>query len=86
MERYVKKPVAIEAMQYTGRNTIDILDSCEAAKVEFYPKGECYALVIYTLDGGMIARPGDYIIKGVNGDFYLCGPDVFEKTYERVEA
>ncbi len=43
------------------------------------------AACIHTLEGKMYARPGDYIIKGVNGELYPCKPDVFAKTYERVE-
>lgn len=41
--------------------------------------------VIHTLEGDMVANPGDYIITGVNGEKYPCKPDIFEKTYERVE-
>ena len=41
-------------------------------------------LTIHTLEGDMIASIGDYIIKGVNGEFYPCKPDIFEKTYEKV--
>lgn len=41
-------------------------------------------LTIHTLEGNMIASKGDYIIKGVNGEFYPCKPDIFEKTYEEV--
>lgn len=40
---------------------------------------------IDTLEGTMRADPGDFIIKGVNGEFYPCKPDIFEKTYEAVE-
>lgn len=42
-------------------------------------------LVIHTLEGGMVASPGDYVITGVNGEKYPCKPDIFEKTYEPVE-
>lgn len=42
-------------------------------------------VVICTLEGAMTARPGDFIITGVNGEQYPCKPDIFEKTYERVE-
>lgn len=45
----------------------------------------CSALSVYTLEGRVTARPGDWIIKGVNGEFYPCKPDIFEKTYEPVE-
>lgn len=45
---------------------------------------EVASLYIYTLEGKMEAKSGDYIIKGVNGEFYPCKPDIFEKTYEEV--
>lgn len=41
---------------------------------------------IITLEGTMVASPGDYIIQGVNGEFYPCKPDIFEKTYDIVEG
>jgi len=44
-----------------------------------------YTLVIHTLEGNMTANAGDFIIKGVKGEFYPCKPDVFEQTYEEVE-
>lgn len=40
---------------------------------------------IRTLEGEMAITPGDYIIQGINGEFYPCKPDIFEKTYEKVE-
>ena len=42
-------------------------------------------MVIHTLEGPLIAKPGDWIITGVNGEQYPCKPDIFEKTYELVE-
>ena len=47
--------------------------------------GDQIAMVIPTLEGVMIARQDDWIIKGVAGEFYLCKPDIFEQTYEAVE-
>lgn len=47
---------------------------------------EVASLYIYTLEGKMEAKSGDYIIKGVNGEFYPCKPDIFEKTYEFFEV
>ena len=41
-----------------------------------------YSLVIHTLEGDHHANPGDYIIKGIHGEFYPCKPDIFEKTYD----
>lgn len=85
--KFRKKPVVIEAVQYTGDvNTTEIDDM---AFLEAYSKGEFKErdgkLVIKTLEGTMIANKGDYVIKGVNGEFYPCKPDIFEKTYEIVE-
>jgi hypothetical protein len=88
MAQYRKKPVVIEAQQLT-RRFADVA-------VEFVPKeirgdfnlGEfhedsCY-LEIKTLEGTMTANEGDYIIKGIKGEFYPCKPDIFEATYEKI--
>lgn len=80
VRKYRKKPVVIDALVFTGDNW-----------------GECFGFVgdastsrniadkefrIHTLEGTMIANPGDYIIKGVQGEFYPCKLDIFEATYE----
>ena len=78
-KKYRKKPVIIEAIQWTGKNLSEI-DNFMGGLVE--NKGT--TLVIYTLEGDMEASIGDYIIKGVNGEFYPCKPDIFDKTYEEV--
>lgn len=85
--KYRKKPVVIEAVRWTGDNGKEIEAFC-GADVMFgtiYEPDPVSAACIHTLEGKMYARPGDYIIKGVNGEFYPCKPDVFAKTYERVE-
>lgn len=90
--KYKKKPVVVEAIQWTG-NTTEIKEFCgnncsynvddSAWNVgKDIPHEE---LVIHTLEGEMKASRNDYIIKGVNGEFYPCKPDVFEKTYELAE-
>lgn len=80
MAKYRKKPVVIEAIQYEGNN----LDEIESfAKSIFEYNNE--KLTIRTLEGNVCASLGDYIIKGVNGEFYPCKPDIFEKTYEVVK-
>lgn len=78
--KYRKKPVVIEAMQYT-RNAL------EAERVAEWCGGTQSddGCMIETLEGDMLARYGDWIIKGVQGEFYPCKPDIFEMTYERVE-
>lgn len=80
MKKYRKKPVIIEAVQFTGNNVDEIL---EFAKNSFN-NPSTNEMMIPTLEGNMIASIGDYIIKGVNGEFYPCKPDIFDKTYEEV--
>jgi hypothetical protein len=80
--KFRKKPVVIEAIQWIGENFIEI-DNFITVEHETYPSsGEVY---ISTLEGVMKADKGDWIIKGVKGEFYPCKPDIFEQTYERVE-
>lgn len=95
--KYRKKPVVIEAFKYDGdmmnskghyyvpgwavtalKNKTMCFDSLDAGS----PPTE---LFINTLEGRHHASVGDYIIKGVNGELYPCKPDIFEKTYEKVE-
>lgn len=80
--KYRKKPVVIEAMQWLGGNFIEI-DNFITVHHETYPSQGI--VKIPTLEGVMEAIPGDYIIKGVNGEFYPCKPDIFYKTYEVAE-
>jgi len=79
--KYRKKPVVIEAVQWTGENAVKI--SSFIGGHEFWHKDG--RLSIDTLEGMMRADKGDYIIKGVEGEFYPCKPDIFKKTYEAVE-
>lgn len=72
---YTKKPVAVEALQWTGDNRSEIFDFCDKS---YMNDSE---LRIQTLEGSMTASVGDYIIKGVKGEFYPCKPDIFEMTY-----
>jgi hypothetical protein len=81
MAKYRKKPVTIEAKQWTGKN-IDEIDKFINCGGYSYSCGE---LKINTLEGKMLASKGDYIIKGVNNEFYPCKSDIFAKTYEKVE-
>jgi hypothetical protein len=82
MAKYRKKPVVIEAIQYYDKMRIN---DCLPDGVYIVPTKEGDMPVIHTLEGDMFVREGDYIIKGVNGEFYPCKPDIFEKTYEKVE-
>ena len=82
MGEYRKKPVVIEAIQFTG-NFFDIHEFTNGNAHDCYTQPEGYmTCIINTLEGIHVATEGDYIIKGVHGEFYPCNPDIFEKTYE----
>lgn len=88
MAKYRKKPVVIEAFQYTGINAQSVENfmgsNVSAVKRVTDGNGFVLALEIHTLEGVMRADKFDWVIKGVNGEFYPCKPDIFEKTYELV--
>ena len=90
MPRFRKKPVEIEAMHFNGLD--DYLKIVEWMKAS----GDTWALanevrystpimLLQTLEGTMAASPGDWIIRGIKGEFYPCKPDIFEETYEKVD-
>lgn len=79
-QKYRKKPVVIEAIQWTGDNKEQMKQFIKN-NIYFTGNGELH---IFTLEGEMSAAVGDYIIKGINNEYYPCKPDIFEKTYERV--
>lgn len=86
----IKKPIEIEAIQWNGRN-LDEIKEFVGNKLIYeiidtawkVGKGRPYILMrIKTIEGDMIVQDGDYIIKGVQGEFYPCKQDIFEKTYD----
>lgn len=93
-KQFRKKPVVIEAIQFTGENEIQVMDfvgkklqvSKPPSQMEHDKEipHEAYYLTIPTLEGNMVCSRMDWIIKGVHGEFYPCKPDIFEKTYEAV--
>lgn len=93
MGRYRKKPVVIEARQATGtpESNREIIDWTRDSRTPAYMDKRVLAdeterpcLSINTLEGAHWVSPGDWIIKGVAGEFYPCKPDIFEQTYEEV--
>ena len=83
--RHRKKPVVVEAIQFFDNvKTIMKLDRFMGGLIIDYKDKDNPKLKIRTLEGVMEASVGDYIIKGVSGEFYPCKPDIFEKTYEAV--
>lgn len=84
--KFRKKPVVIEAVQFIKYNV-----GSEEAIRNFYPHigyewldGALERFIIHTLEGDMKLESGDFLIKGVKGEFYPCKPDIFEATYEPV--
>ena len=84
MPKYRKKPVVVEAIQLTVENVDALIEWIPARIVTFFVSTTIVNAYIKTLEGVMVARDGDYIIKGVQGEFYPCKPDIFEATYEAV--
>ena len=87
MPKYRKKPVEIEAIQWTGTNTDEILAFCFTKADVRAPIGDTTTriIIISTLEGEMRADPKDWIIRGIKDEFYPCKPDIFAATYELVE-
>ena len=81
MKKYVKKPIVVEAVQYNGNNVQEILNFCGGTAVV----GTLNEITIKTLEGPLHVSDGDFIIKGVEGEFYPFKQDIFEKTYDVVE-
>lgn len=85
--KFRKKPVVIDAVKYTGINgrIADELAAFMGFPVKITEVDGKLCLTIHTLEGDMFASPGDWIIKGVKGEFYPCKPDIFAATYEPAE-
>lgn len=85
--KFRKKPVVIDAVQFF--DTFESLEALQELGIEplrlGYENHDNPVLKIETLEGVMTASPGDWIIKGINGEFYPCKPDIFKKTYEPAE-
>lgn len=95
MGKFRKKPVVIEAMQWDGHNTHSIMEWVQPGIGRFemadgwwlkqdFP-AQSFKLMVPTLESPHEASEGDWIIKGVKGEFYPCKPDIFEATYEATD-
>jgi hypothetical protein len=93
--KYRKKPVVIEAEQFTEQRALECLDESKAFAFGLHVSGSWHSatrklhhatISINTLEGVMRANLGDWIIKGVKGELYPCAPDIFTATYDRVES
>ncbi len=88
--RFRKRPVVIEAILYCLENRDECIEwvgeSCDHTIMDDDGcEAEALLLTIHTLEGGMKVAPGDWIIRGVAGEFYPCKNDIFIKTYERAD-
>ena len=84
VKQWKKKPLVIEAVQWTGENSREILKFCSTVDVCVHHHTK--ELVIPTLEGNHVAAVGDYIIKGIKGEFYPCKPDIFLASYDECES
>jgi hypothetical protein len=82
--KFRKKPVVIEAIKWTGENFDEIKEFVGESLFGWEP--ETVNLEIHTLEGKHLASKGDWIIKGVKGEFYPCKPDIFALTYDFYDA
>lgn len=89
IEKYVKRPVIMEAVQYTGKNVMEIISfvglrHIRVKYVDKFDSSKGAEITIITFEGDHYVSVNDYIIKGIKGEFYPCKPDIFEQIYERV--
>ena len=85
MQKFVKKPVVIEALQYDGEN-IEAIENFVGKKLSTVMSSDVDVnLIIPTLEGDMTALKNDWIIKGVKGEFYPCKPDIFKQSYNMIK-
>lgn len=82
--KYRKKPVVIEAMELTHENFAEVKGWCGGKYWSRPPMRAVTGLIISTLEGDMTAAFGDFVIRGVKGEFYPCKSDIFAATYEPV--
>jgi len=87
IETFIKKPVEIQAIQFTdeesGRVIIDWVGATEITIEWTTTGGVISEMSILTLEGNMKISPNDWVIRGVKGEFYPCKPDIFEETYRK---
>lgn len=86
MAKFRKRPVVVDAIQWTGNNTDEVYAWEKSfGRYVLVIREDGGFVYIQTLEGSMKANKGDWIIRGIAGEFYPCKPDIFEQTYEKVE-
>lgn len=86
VKKYRKEPVVIDAVQFIGVNATSIINwiLANGGTARYHEEGLDAFLAIDTLEGTMQARVDDWIIKGVQGEFYPCKPEIFDATYKEI--
>lgn len=84
IKTFAKKPIQVQAVQWTGDNYEEIANF--VGRIGFPCSFDKDSVIIETLENDYYAIKGDWIIRGIDGKFYLCDPDIFEKTYEEVKT
>jgi hypothetical protein len=83
VKQWKKKPLVVEALQWTGKNVDEVLKFCSTAVFNIPTHiSTMYDLEIPTLEGNHVAAVGDYIIRGIKGEFYPCKSDIFLASYD----
>lgn len=83
MKKYTKKPIEVEAIQFFEENLEDVFNFLGDFPHKYFASEKM--ILIYSLEGNLLAGQGDYIVKGIYDEFYLCKQDVFQKQYLEVK-
>lgn len=85
--KYKKKPLEVEARQFTAKSFKAIEKWTKGRVFQFMKgvKGQPDKCIVRTLEGNLYANSGDYIVKGIKGEFYPVAQDIFESSYDKVE-
>jgi hypothetical protein len=83
--KYRKRPVVIEAMQLSRENIDAIFSWMSSTKEAEVETNDEMKLCVKIVEGDLYAQEGDFVVRGTNGEFYLCKPDVFKKICEKAE-
>lgn len=82
MAKYRKKPIVIDAVQWTGTNQDEVIEFLGSHLGSVVPNGE---IVVQSMEGNVRGPVGMWVMRGVQGEHYLCAPDIFAATYDVVD-
>lgn len=86
IEKFVKKPIPVEMVQITEENIWEVAEWCGGAALNtMHPESSQHFIRLNTREGEVQAYQGDFIARGIEGEFYPIGKEIHEKTYDKVE-